>query len=329
MPDVTIVGRGLAGAVLCEVLRERGLTVRVFDDPRSGRASRVAAGIVNPMVLRRIVPSWRVVDLLPVAEDFYRRLEQHYGVKLWHPLPLVKLFSNEQERNEWERKCDDPQAGTFLSMDLPRGADPNGLVAPFGAGTVARCAWFDVPAFLDAQRDRMLHDGTLIERAFTDDELRTTRNEVVIHTTGPFASHPLLVPVKGEVLTVRIPGLDPGAIINRGAFLLPLGGELFKLGATFAWDDAWSGPTQQAREELLQRLARMTPLSAEVIDHQAGVRPASRDRRPIIGTGIFNGLGSRGVLLAPWCAMHLADHLLSGKPLDPEVDASRSLTGRT
>jgi hypothetical protein len=26
-------------------------------------------------------------------------------------------------------------------------------------------------------------------------------------------------------------------------------------------------------------------------------------------------------VLAPWCAMHLADHRLPGAPLDPEVDA--------
>jgi glycine/D-amino acid oxidase-like deaminating enzyme len=129
--------------------------------------------------------------------------------------------------------------------------------------------------------------------------------------------------VKGEVLTVRIPGLRSGAAVHRGAFLLPIGDDLFRLGATFSWDDVWSGPTAQAKEELLARLARMTLLPAEVVDHRTGVRPASKDRRPILGPDILNGLGSRGVLLAPWCAMHLVEHLLEGKKLDPEVDAAR------
>ena len=31
----------------------------------------------------------------------------------------------------------------------------------------------------------------------------------------------------------------------------------------------------------------------------------------------------RGVLLAPWCAQHLADHLFAGKALDPEVSHAR------
>ena len=68
----------------------------------------------------------------------------------------------------------------------------------------------------------------------------------------------------------------------------------------------------------------------ELIDHTAGVRPASRDRRPIIGTvkdhsrlAVLNGLGARGVLLAPWSAQHLIAHLFDGAALDPEVDAKR------
>jgi glycine/D-amino acid oxidase-like deaminating enzyme len=66
----------------------------------------------------------------------------------------------------------------------------------------------------------------------------------------------------------------------------------------------------------------------EVIEHWCGVRPASRDRRPILGVtapgeAVLNGLGSRGVILAPWCARHLAEHLFDGEPLDPEVSVSR------
>ena len=80
--EITIIGRGLAGAVMVEVLRERGVQVRVVDRPIPGAASTVAAGIVNPVVLRRIVPSWRAAELLPIAEDFYQGLEQRYRVKL-------------------------------------------------------------------------------------------------------------------------------------------------------------------------------------------------------------------------------------------------------
>jgi hypothetical protein len=65
--------------------------VRVYDRAQEGGASHAAAGVVNPIVLRRVVPSWRAAEFLPLAEDFYRQLEQRYGVKLWYPLPLMKI----------------------------------------------------------------------------------------------------------------------------------------------------------------------------------------------------------------------------------------------
>jgi hypothetical protein len=43
---------------------------------------------------------------------------------------------------------------------------------------------------------------------------------------------------------------------------------------------------------------------------------------------LFNGLGSRGVLLAPWCSQHLADHLFRGMPLDAEVAQLRETVQR-
>jgi glycine/D-amino acid oxidase-like deaminating enzyme len=118
-------------------------------------------------------------------------------------------------------------------------------------------------------------------------------------------------------------------MVHRGVFVLPLGNDLFRVGATFKWDDVFAGPTDQARAWLLERLQALVQSPVEVVEHTAGVRPAARDRRPLLGiTGaaqaVFNGLGSRGVLLAPWCAQHLAAHLLDGAVLDPEVDAARA-----
>jgi hypothetical protein len=37
---------------------------------------------------------------------------------------------------------------------------------PHGHGVVQHCAWLDVRALLDAQRDRMVKDGSLVEELF-------------------------------------------------------------------------------------------------------------------------------------------------------------------
>jgi len=149
-----------------------------------------------------------------------------------------------------------------------------------------------------------------------------------VRCEGPRAEGGFLVPVRGEGLTVRIPGLRLKHVVHRGVFILPVGDDRYRVGSTFAWDNVWSGPTEEARRWLLDKLERIVSRPVVVEEHWAGVRPASRDRRPVLGRlgaqeAILNGLGARGVLLAPWSALHLAAHLFDDAPLDPEVDVRR------
>ena len=62
----------------------------------------------------------------------------------------------------------------------------------------------------------------------------------------------------------------------------------------------------------------------------AGVRPTVSDRRPLLGTHpsqknahIFNGLGTKGVMIAPYYSAHLINHLIDGVELEKEVDIGR------
>ena len=84
--DVIIIGQGLAGTVLSETLVDRGSRVMIFDAPRAGRASAVATGIINPIVLRRTVPSWRGSEMLAIAGAFYRELELDYEASFWQKI---------------------------------------------------------------------------------------------------------------------------------------------------------------------------------------------------------------------------------------------------
>jgi glycine oxidase len=68
----------------------------------------------------------------------------------------------------------------------------------------------------------------------------------------------------------------------------------------------------------------------EIVDQVAGIRPATKDRKPILGRHpeyfqlyCCNGFGSRGVLIAPCIAKELAAHIEEGTPLDPETNLLR------
>ncbi len=336
--DVLILGRGIAGAVLAETLRLRGLRVHVFDRKRSGNASMVAGGVVNPIVLRRDVPSWRAAQLLPLARGFYTGWQHRLGITCWHELPLVKVFPTPREVDQWQRAMSNVESAPFVHRHAEPEVDVAPIAAPHGYGTVSPAAWLDVPALLEAQRQLLLAAGQLTEREVEPAEIITTLDQVrigevqarwLVRCEGPFGTVPGLVPVKGETLVVRIPGLQLSRMVHRGVFVLPLGKGLYRVGATFKWEDVFDGPTDDARAWLLERLQALVQAPVEVVDHSAGVRPTARDRRPFLGiTGpaqaVLNGLGSRGVLLAPWCAQHLAAHLIDGAALDAEVDVARS-----
>ncbi|MEO8068250.1 MAG: FAD-dependent oxidoreductase [Flavobacteriales bacterium] len=354
--DVIIVGRGIAGVVLGETLLAMGKRVAMFDVAKPNAASPVAAGVVNPVVLRRITLSWRAAEMLALAEPFYRQLEHESGNPFWHPMPLAKLFHTEREAAAWDAHMRDAEVGPFLAQGEVPGFDAGKFNAPFGYGLVKRCAWLDVNAMLAAHRVKWSAMNALVEREVRPEDLHTTDDGVRVHgasapwliwCTGPFAPLPGLAPTRGELLKLHLPELETEAMVHRGGFLLPIGNDRYKVGSTFAWDNVWSGPTESGKEELLRKLKNLTPdpsperggnrgihspspwergLGGEV--HAAGVRPASRDRRPMLGQvsphqAVLNGLGSRGVLLAPWCANLLIAHLFNGAPLDPEVDASR------
>ncbi len=335
--DVILIGQGLGGAVLSEGLAQRGLRVMIFDAPMEGRASWVATGIANPIVMRRALPSWRASEMLAIAGAFYREMEQRYERSFWHPVPFIELFPTAQEAGNWQLRAKDPELARMLGTGPAEDPAIEELAQPFGHGVVQRCAWLDMQRFLTAHRERWIAAGQLEERRVEMSDMTHGDDGVVvldhsaplvIHCAGAFAELSGLVPTRGEGLTVRIPGLRLKSIVHRGVFILPIGEDRFKVGSTFAWEDVWSGPTDEARRWILDQLVRVVARPAQVIDHWAGVRPTARDRRPMLGRiaprqAVLNGMGSRGVLLAPWCAEHLITHLFDGASLDEEVDVMR------
>ena len=296
-----------------------------------------AGGAVNPVVFRRDIPCWRAAELMPLTHSFYSRWEQHFGIPCWHPIPLVKLFPTPNEVKQWARAMADPVSSQFITTRPEPEIESAPLRVPHGYGTVTDAAWLDLPMLLAAHRESLIYKGELTEVDVAGSEIHHDPDGVrigevegswLVDCTGPFSSAPGLIPVKGETLTVRIPDLHLTRMLHGGVGLLPLGEHLFRVGATFKWTDVWEGPTKEALGTLLGKLQATVAAPIEVVAQHAGVRPTTQDRRPILGktgphSAILNGLGARGVMLAPWCAEHLLAHLFDDDALDPEVDRER------
>ena len=80
--EVLIVGQGLAGTVLGWSLTRAGIEWRMIDAGHERAASRVAAGIINPVTGQRWVKTWRIEELWPETRTAYLSIEQELGVTL-------------------------------------------------------------------------------------------------------------------------------------------------------------------------------------------------------------------------------------------------------
>src|SRR5215210_7395405 len=95
--DILIVGQGIAGTLLAWELERAGLAIDVADQGHAGAASSAGAGIINPVTGRRLVKSWQIDALLPLARAAYEALESSVGIRCWHPRTVRRLFADERE----------------------------------------------------------------------------------------------------------------------------------------------------------------------------------------------------------------------------------------
>src|SRR3569833_227826 len=85
--EVRIVGQGLAGSLLGWACERAGISFSIEDCTGVGRpgapapiaASSVGAGIINPITGQRLVKSWRVDSLLPLAVAMYQEIGDTLG----------------------------------------------------------------------------------------------------------------------------------------------------------------------------------------------------------------------------------------------------------
>jgi glycine/D-amino acid oxidase-like deaminating enzyme len=118
-------------------------------------------------------------------------------------------------------------------------------------------------------------------------------------------------------------------ILNKNGFVLPLGAQRFKVGATYGWQEFTNETTPEALDELTKKLALMGCTQFELVVQKTGIRPATQDRRPFIGfhptkqSGIFNGFGSKGVSLAPYFAKQWTSEILGKSSVHSEASIRR------
>lgn len=336
-----IIGGGLAGTSLAHHLLQRNQSVQIIDGGEN-HSTRVAAGMVNPLVFRRTTLSWRAADFLTYSWDFYKSLERLLNITLAEPLVIRRIFPSEHEREEWKTKQMLPDFQAHLTPLLESEA-PQNYKTTFGTGLVKSGFFVHAKDYYLKNRTYFLDLGLLKSKKFIPSLLDpisgSYENEVfdhIIFCTGyknsscPFFKNVPVKSTKGQTLEIKSTIFPEKESLHLKCFVFPIGQQKFRIGATYEWDNEELVPTETAKNHLLDQIKYISDEEIEVLSQPIGIRPTTMDRRPTMGTHpqfsklhIFNGLGAKGYLLAPKLAAEMTSYLLDQSPLDPEVSLKR------
>jgi glycine/D-amino acid oxidase-like deaminating enzyme len=257
----------------------------------------------------------------------------------------LRLFQSETERQAWAEREGLPDYQAYLTSPQPAPLlDPE--LGDAGAGGFAmQAAQLDVPAYLDASRAALDCEIMTIDwqRDVTFGEegvsVRGLKARLLISCEGhaaarnPYFSDVPFNAAKGDILTVRFHRPVPAYSLHRGIWLAPTAEpDVFSVGATYDWARLDQEPDPAARAEIEGKLKAFFHVPYTVLHHRAAVRPILAVNRVLAGLhpseerlGFFNGLGSKGSLLAPFYARCLTDYLVDDVPLPEAVDLRRHL----
>ena len=343
MIDYLIVGCGLAGISFSEKALQHSKTIFVVDND-SQNSSKIAGGLYNPVILKRFSEVWEAQSQLVTMNSFYAQLKPRIENQFDYKMPILRKFFSVEEQNNWFSASDKPNLAPFLSTDLHFKAY-KGITAPFGYGEVLHTGYVDTASLLESYRNYLVDTNRFRQEALDYTAISFEENccnykdikaKHIIFAEGfglhanPYFNHLPLDGTKGELFIIKAPELDLDVIVNTSVFILPLGNDLFKVGATYNWKDKTDLPTEEGKTELVARIQEIIDCDFEIVSHFAGVRPTVRDRRPLVGTHavhkrihLLNGLGTRGVMLGPAMADALYNAIENPIPLVKESDIQR------
>ena len=343
MIDFIIVGNGLAGISFSEIALQNNKSIFVFDN-NSQPSSKVAGGLYNPVVLKRFSEVWKAKEQIDFAFPLYHKIQERLNVVFDYELPILRKLFSIEEQNNWFQAADKLNLAPFLAPKLSK-QKYDAIDSPFHYGKVNHTGYLEISTLIESYSSYLKSLDCYSTEAFDYSEIQFFESGIqykdiqaknIIFAEGfgihanPFFNDLPLDGTKGELLIIKAPKVNLDVVIKSSVFILPIGNDLFKVGATYDWSDKTNNPTAEGKKELVDKLKELISCDFEIVEHFAGVRPTVKDRRPLVGTHpihfqlhVLNGLGTRGVMLGPYLANQLFQHIENAVPLENEINIER------
>lgn len=342
---ILIVGGGLAGLCLGVQLYRRNIPFEIWSSDDIPCASIKAAGLMNPVVVKRLLKTWMADLVLPYNQSFYPEIEKLTNSSFYSQLPVYRMFNNELVQGEWKARTDDGTMEELMSPEIyaysPESFKNNG----FDGADIFQASMVDCQVFVSALRTFFKNENHLKTKEIDYSQVQSENDSYIVDgetfsqivfcegmnvVNNPWFSKLPMVPTKGELLYLDIPELPREKEVMKGVFLAPLKQGGFVCGSTYEWQFEHANPTEEGKAKIVGELEQIINKPYRIINHTACVRPASRDRRPFIGEHpqmknmyVFNGLGTKGYMLAPYISECLAKNMLDAVPIEREMNINR------
>lgn len=350
--EFLIIGQGISGTFLSYYLNKANRTFLVIDNNDHNTPSRVAAGIINPVTGRRMVTVWMADEVLPFAWNAYHEIGKELNITAISQKNIIDFFPNPFMRENFLKRVN--EGNEYIQPVANEKQYDSYFNFEFGCGEIKPVYTAHLETLLPAWRKKLRQEGLLVEGEFkiedqsiqwsdgqtkvewSDGDRQTITADKIIFCDGaggfenPYFKKLPFAPNKGEALIVEIPGLPDANIYKKSVLLAPLQQDLFWAGSNYLWDFDHTDPTPEFRSSTEAALKEWLKIPFKIIDHRAGIRPATLERRPFIGmhphftnVGILNGMGTKGCSLAPFFARQLVDYLLFNTAITPDASVGR------
>ena len=332
MIDFLIVGHGLAGSVLSHLLRRDGKRVLVLDNAFSHSASKVAAGLINPLIGPKFNTPLELEQCLLANAAFFGAWEDELGEPLLKKFLLHRIFVSARQKDRWNEKM---KTSCFLryahSIETVKFYEQNSILAPWGGG-IQLAQRLDFTSLLKASEEKLKDDDSWAEGKFIESDWSEAKKIIFCEgyrvIRNPWFGGLPFAPAPGEILLLK---KEAPLAASNGTWIIPEKEKGSLAGSTWKHDDLESGNTDRAKEAILANLSQFTPkFDEEITGQRSGVRSGTRDRTPIIGKHtknprmhLFNGFGSRGATTIVHHAKLMRDFVLLNRPLPRQVNLER------
>lgn len=347
---ILIIGQGLAGSLLAWELSKTNTELVIVDNNHHQCASMVAAGLINPILGKRLKLTWNFSAFKESADHMYAELNQAFNRSFFISRPIQRLFITEEQKLYFES-----QREYWLKEGIIDSSNPQEKLfinSEFGKMTVLQGGYGLIPEILQSLKEYFEKKYGIIQEKIDYHDIHLSKNQAtwkgehfshIIFCEGAnilnnsWFNHLPFHPAKGEILHGTLPeDIRLQSILNKGQWLIQKDDLSCLTGATFQWDDLDDHITQQGLAELTNGISRIIDEKFIVTKQLAGVRLAMIDQRPIIGPHpdfpsclIFNGFGSKGTLTIPYCARQMIDFIFNQRMIEKNLQIDRFSAGKT